>query len=321
MQPRLINIYKLVILTIREIQKRLLSKSCVSRMLCSACCILFCNDNLLIRVILIHGPICRIHGVVDNNCLLSVAHTLLRLQLVQHNEVGPLDGDNGHERHEDGQAGAEAGLVGGRVVGVEEQRPDDVAGRAGGVVDAHDGGFLGGAGGVADDPGDDQGVAAEEEGQEVVAHEESRLGRVVARHGVEDGEAGDDGDHEEHEDGALDTRLLSEVAGQQDDNDLQGAERHVEQAGHVLVGNEAVEDERPESVGHAGADVEQQSHGDPQVCLGLHGGLEELSPLELSASSAGLVGTESLDGLCLFLFGEESSGRDVIFELPVDEGG
>jgi hypothetical protein len=42
-------------------------------------------------------------------------------------------------------------------------------------------------------------------------------------------------------------------------------------------------------------------------------------PLELAATGASLVGSEPLNGLRLFVFGEEPCRRNVVVEFPIDE--
>ena len=164
--PRSQNIYEFVVLTIRYISKCVFSQSlaqvsvlhlrggdALGRAL---------EDGVLGRrgglggvealVLVVHA------GVLDLGRL-AVAHAPPLLELVQEGEVGGLDDAGGGHGHEDAQHGPQAGQVLGRVLGVEDQRADDVARRRRRVVHRHDDGLLGGARRVGDDPRDGDGDA------------------------------------------------------------------------------------------------------------------------------------------------------------------
>ena len=113
---------------------------------------------------------------------------------------------------------------------------------------------------------------------------------------------------------------MREVGGEDDDEELEGAEGHTKQRGFVLVVAETFEDEGAEGVGDGGADVEEHGHADPEVGFGLEGGFEDVFGFEGAGAGARLVGAEAFDGLGLFGVREEAGGGDVVVEFPVDEG-
>lgn len=78
--------------------------------------------DLLIRVVV---PV--LHAVVDHLRRLAVADPFPLVLSVEVHEGRELEQDAGGQRHEDGEHGAEARVVGGRGVGVEEQGSDDVS--------------------------------------------------------------------------------------------------------------------------------------------------------------------------------------------------
>lgn len=236
----------------------------------------------------------------------AICDALPRLQFIEEHEVDELNEDDGDEGDGDGEIGSETREVFGGVGGIEEKRPDDVSGGGAGVVDGHDDGFLGGASGVADDPGDDQGVAAEEERKEVVGCEEGALFAVVAGEDIEHRETGDNGKHERDEDDGLEAELVRGVRSEEDDEELDGAKGHVEEGGDGFAEAESVEDQRAEDVRDAGADVEKESHGEPEVGFGLQKDLQDLGPSEDSGSDTGLVGSKAFHCLGAFLFGQEA---------------
>ena len=144
--PVLVDIDKLIILPIRQIQEGLLTES-----------------GFLRHILMLHTAVLHI-------CGLAILHSTSLVQFVQEHQIHDLDSYDGDERDEDGEHAAQTRVVLWRVLLAEEEGTDNVAGTAAGVVERHDDGLLGGAAGVADDPGDDQRVAAEEEGEEVVCH-------------------------------------------------------------------------------------------------------------------------------------------------------
>lgn len=112
-----------------------------------------------------------------------------------------------------------------------------------GVVARHDDGLLRRAGGIAHDPGDDQGIPAEQEGEEVVSRQQ-RPGVSFVGDGVEHREPGHDGEDEGEESDGFPLELLRRPRGGEDDDELDEAEGDVEEGGGVFVEAEAVEDER-----------------------------------------------------------------------------
>lgn len=197
--------------------------------------------------------------------------------------------------------------------------PNDVAGGGGGVVDAHEDGFLGRAAGVGDDPGHDEGIAAEQESEEVVSCEQSALMGGGVAGGVEHGGAGDDGEGDGDEDGGFEFEFRGGVGSGEDDDELQGAEGDIQEAGGVGGEAETAEDQGAESVGHGGADVQQHREANEEVGFGLEDDFEDMRPFEFATTGAGLVGAEALDGFGFVLFAEKACGRDVVVEFPVDE--
>ena len=132
--------------------------------------------------------------------------------------------------------------------------------------------------------------------------------------------AGDDGETDRGEDGALDARLLRRVRREENHDELQSAEGNVEQGSQIRVVAQAVEDQGSEGVGHGGADVEEQGHPDPEVGLGLERELEDVLPFQVAGPGSGLVCAEALDGLGALVGGEEARGGDGGVEFPIDEG-
>lgn len=221
----LIDIYKFVILPIRQIKRMLPhTRRCVN------------------------GRVAILHRRIVNDSLLAIPDSRSRLLLVQEHQIRKLYKDQGSERDVDAKHGAETREVSRRVRGVEEKGTDNVACGGASVVEGHDDRLFRCAGRVADDPGDDEGDATEEESQQVITHEKS--GCVSSWDGVEHSEAGNDRDDECRENGTLETGFLCGVGGEQNDDKLNGAEWHVEERGDVLVMAKTREDEGPEGVGY-----------------------------------------------------------------------
>lgn len=125
----LVNVYKFIVVFVSEIKKCALSKTCV-----------------LIRAIV--GDIARFirvdsrsviifHRSINNSGGFPMPHSLPLLQLVEDNEVGPLQKHDEHKGNKNGQTSTKPWFVLGGVLVVEQKRAYDVSCRAGGVLSAH----------------------------------------------------------------------------------------------------------------------------------------------------------------------------------------
>lgn len=131
-----IDIHKFVILTIRQIQERIVADPRMTMRLHLAS---FCHTRLEIIRLLVRVVIFALHTVVLDLGRLAILDTLARLQLVEEHEVEELQDGAGGESDEDGEDRAQAGTVLRRVAGLEEERANDVACAGCGVVDRHSG--------------------------------------------------------------------------------------------------------------------------------------------------------------------------------------
>lgn len=108
------------------------------------------------------------------------------------------------------------------------------------------------------------------------------------------------------------------VGGEDDDEELHGAEGDVEEGGDVFVVSEPFEDERAEGVGYRCSDVREERHADPEVCFWFPEDFEGVAQFELAGADAGLVCAKTLDGLFALEGGEEAGTCDGIVEVDVD---
>ncbi|KAJ0165013.1 hypothetical protein CTA2_12598 [Colletotrichum tanaceti] len=294
-----VDVHKLVVLAVRHVQERVLSQVGIQAVVPGG------------GVVMLHAPVLDLPG-------LAVGDPPALLHLVGDDEVDDLQADDGQQGAGDAHDLGQAGLVLGGVVGVEEQRADDVAGGGAGVVEGHDDGLFCGAGDVGDHPRDDERVPAEEEGEHVVGGQQR--GHAVAAEDVEHDGAGEHGGQDGGEEGGLDAEAVGEVGGREDDDELDEAEGDVEQGAPLAVEAEAGDDDGAKGVCDGGGDVEADGHADEEPALGLVEGLGDLGPLEVAAAGAGLVGAQALDGLQLLAVGEEAGRGDIVVEDEVDEG-
>lgn len=252
-----VNIHELIVLPIRHIaHDRLLSHPRP----------LFIYPSLSFTLLRI--PIPLLHRTIHNHPLLPIAHPPPRLPPIQHNQIPQLQPRNHHLGDKDTQHRPQSRPIRRRIARIEQVRPDDIARRAGGAVQAHDDALLRGAGRVGDDPGHDQRVAREQEGEEVVSRQVGGDVGVVSGEGVQDGESRDDGEHEGGEDEGFELAFLGEEGAGEDGEELEGAEGDVEEGGEVFVEADAGQEERAEDIGDLGADVEEEGQGDEKDGLG-----------------------------------------------------
>ncbi len=92
------------------------------------------------------------------------------MQLIQEHQIRDLNTHHRDQGDKDSEHFAQTGVVSWCILFTEEEGTDDVAGGRAGVVEGHDDGLFSRAACVSDDPGDDERVAAEEEGEEVVSN-------------------------------------------------------------------------------------------------------------------------------------------------------
>lgn len=111
------------------------------------------------------------------------------------------------------------------------------------------------------------------------------------------------------------------VAGDEDDEELDGAEGHVKEGGDGLIHSESAEDEWAKNVCYGCANVDEEGEDEPEVCFWVKEDLKDLAPFEFAGADTGVVCAEALDGLGALVVGEEAGAFDVIVEFPVDEGG
>lgn len=110
------------------------------------------------------------------------------------------------------------------------------------------------------------------------------------------------------------------VTGYEDDEELNGAEGHIEEGGDGFIHSESAEDEGTEDVCYGCADVDEEGEDEPEVCFWVEEDLEDLAPFEFAGADTGVVCAEALDGLGALVVGEEAGAFDVVVEFPVDKG-
>lgn len=90
---------------------------------------------------------------------------------------------------------------------------------------------------------------------------------------------------------------------------------------HKFVESKTFDQSRTKDIGNSSSNVGKHGNTEPDVRLGVDKDLLGLVPLPLSGSGTGLVCPQSLDGLLLLVFGEESSRLNVVIQEHPDETG